>query len=197
MLRNCQALPIGRKHSPTTTAIFSHGASERATPIHSPKRRAQPLLSEPARQPRQASAAHRSLLAIAPNARPHPPHGGARPRRARLPQAARAQDRRPRRREGRPHLHLLHCALPGRRLSRRSPEESQQQAREFRGAMPLKAALVQPPNLATTNLKTRRQMMGSRASTHPQFVPLSSTNTTVKAFSYLRVIPRCRSSLRN
>ena len=80
------------------------------------------------------------------------------PRRVRHPQAASAQDRRPRRRKGRPRPHTLPP-----RPARTPPSSacwqgaSRRQAPDRRGAVPRKPELPQPPTPATTNPETRCQ----------------------------------------
>ena len=73
------------------------------------------LLPEPDRQPAPPRPAHRGLLADARPARCRAPQDDARLGRVRDPQGAPAQDRRPRRREGRAHPHPLRFGLSGRR----------------------------------------------------------------------------------
>ena len=68
------------------------------------------------------------------------------------PQAAPAQDRRPRHREGHPRPHPLHLGLPRRRsLPPGSQAVSPQQAPERRGAVPPSPSLVRPSYPAPTN----------------------------------------------
>ena len=73
------------------------------------------LLPEPDRQPVPPRPAHRGLLADARPARCRAPPDAARLGRVRDPQGAPAQDRRPRRGEGRAHPHPLRFGLSGRR----------------------------------------------------------------------------------
>ena len=106
----------------------ARGQAENLIKLHKGTARLGPnLLPKPARQSAQAGPAHRRLLADARPSRRHSPCCAARPRRVRHPQAAPAQDRRPRRRKGRPRPHPLRLGLPGRHPlppARRTPRRS-------------------------------------------------------------------------
>ena len=110
--------------------------------------------------------AHRGLLADARPARCRAAQDAARLGRVRDPQGAPAQDRRPRRREGRPHPHPLRLGLSGRRPvppAGRAP----------RGLGPLTAGapcpanprLIQPPTPKpkTSNRYRKRRRTGAPA----------------------------------